>query len=275
MNDLTEAGQRLVDTAATHHRFPRDAVATLLAALAAGGGTQAQFDHPELGGLGQWSRGGMIMIGDMFNGALKQRVQALCDELAAAFRDGLLLVTPRASSPGQRGSGGGAFWAPWSAELGQPSSTGSQNAMRYAVFPGSRRLAVEQGGSITIYHTGDHRIGGVSQQQSGDQSLTFTSQQGLVRLEDLEIVPSEPDSAEPPATPAPPHGKPEAATRTAPAVGESVMPAPDAANTGGKDSRDSDDLIFSRLERLAELRAKDIISAGEFDAKKAELLARL
>jgi hypothetical protein len=32
--------------------------------------------------MGQWSRGGMIMIGDMFNQGLKHRVDTLCKELA-------------------------------------------------------------------------------------------------------------------------------------------------------------------------------------------------
>ncbi len=60
--------------------------------------------------------------------------------------------------------------------------------MRYACFPDRRRLAVMQGGQVRIYDTADHRIGGFSQQQSSSQSLTFTSQLGTVRLEDLKQV---------------------------------------------------------------------------------------
>ena len=37
----------------------------------------------------------------------------------------------------------------------------------------------------------------------------------------------------------------------------------------------SDDEIFSRIERLAELRQKGILTEEEFAAKKTELLARL
>ena len=51
-----------------------DAVRTLLFAVAAGGGTLAQFNHPELGGNGQWMSGGMTMVGDMFNYGLKATV---------------------------------------------------------------------------------------------------------------------------------------------------------------------------------------------------------
>jgi hypothetical protein len=36
--------------------------------------------------MGQWSQGGMIMIGDMLNQGLKYRVDALCNELAGILR---------------------------------------------------------------------------------------------------------------------------------------------------------------------------------------------
>ena len=91
---------------------PRAAEA-LLAALVAGGGSQAQFTIPELGGMGQWSRGGMVMVGDMFNNALKARVDALCSELAGLVGAGGTFAA-RAPAAGRRcslfvpGSGGGA-----------------------------------------------------------------------------------------------------------------------------------------------------------------------
>src|SRR5690242_11064889 len=84
--ELTPEGRRLVDEVAQRHCVSSDAVLTLLTALAAGHGTAAQFSHPELGGMGQWSQGGMLMIGDMFNNALKSKVDGLCTELAAVVR---------------------------------------------------------------------------------------------------------------------------------------------------------------------------------------------
>lgn len=54
----------------------------LLQALIAGNGTMAQFMHQDLGGMGQWSRGGMTMVGDMFNNSLKAKVDGLCSELS-------------------------------------------------------------------------------------------------------------------------------------------------------------------------------------------------
>lgn len=58
------------------------AVEVLAAALKVSGGKLAQFNHPELGGMGQWMPS-MIMLGDMFNVSLRARVDALATELAA------------------------------------------------------------------------------------------------------------------------------------------------------------------------------------------------
>src|SRR4051812_15452121 len=66
---------------ARKHGVSESAVSELFSALQRGGGGMAQFDHVELGGYGQWMRNGMIMIGDMFNHALKAKVDALCQDL--------------------------------------------------------------------------------------------------------------------------------------------------------------------------------------------------
>ena len=255
MRALTDEGRKIVEDIARRHGVGSDAVLTLLSALAAGGGTQAQFSHPDLGGMGQWSQGGMIMVGDMFNQGLKYRVDALCTELAGLLRTETVFQQPVTQSPSSSLFVPGNFRSRWPADLGQPASSGSQNDLHYAVFPAARRLAIERGGQVTVYDIGDHRIGGFSQQQSGDQSLTFTSQYGVVRVADLPIVSGastdspagvERRAAEPP-TPAPP---------------------PSAPATAEED-------IFAKIERLADLRQKDIITAEEFAAKKTELLARL
>lgn len=52
----------------------------------------------------------------------------------------------------------GPAW--WPDGLGQPASSGGQNGTRYAFFPDHRRLAVERDGKVTLYDSGDHRIGG-------------------------------------------------------------------------------------------------------------------
>ncbi len=276
MQELTPEGLRIVEGLAQAHSVSTDAVMVLLHALAAGGGTQAQFNHPDLGGMGQWSQGGMIMIGDMFNQGLKYKVSSLCDELAGLLRNQPLFRPAPSQSQMQSQSGGfgGAgvsLFVPgsgsnqwWPAELGVPSSTGAQNDMAYACFPATRRLAIRQGGQTRVYDTGDHQIGGFSQAQSGDQSLTFTSQFGLVRVADLPLVSPAGDNA-----PAP------SAAPISPAPAAEPKPyAPPAATVAPKSSTSPDD-IFAMIERLADLRQKNILSEEEFATKKAELLGRL
>src|SRR5580700_2163302 len=83
MRQLSPAGEQAVTDFARRHGFSAEAVATMLDAVANGNGGMAQFSHPEFGGSGQWMRGGMTMIGDMFNNTLKGRVEALCADLSS------------------------------------------------------------------------------------------------------------------------------------------------------------------------------------------------
>src|SRR2546430_17074326 len=76
-------GQQKVTELDQRYGVSTEAVLTLLYALMRGHGTMAQFDHPDLGGRGQWMPGGMVMVGDMFNHALKATVDGLCTALAA------------------------------------------------------------------------------------------------------------------------------------------------------------------------------------------------
>ena len=77
----------------------------------------------------------------------------------------------------------GPAW--WPSDLGAPSSSGAQDGVRYAFFPSSRRLLIEDGGKLTTYDTGDHQITGVSQARNSGRSLAFTSQNGELGPETL------------------------------------------------------------------------------------------
>jgi hypothetical protein len=141
----------------------------------------------------------------------------------------------------------------WPAELGLPNGSGAQNQVRYAYFNVAHRLAVELNGRVTVYDSLDHRIGGVSQQQGSGGSLTFISQYGTVSLSDLPVVSvdgvqSHAGQPRQPATPLPERHRAE-------------------------NSQETD--IFAKIERLADLHQKGILSSEEFSAKKAELLSRL
>ena len=86
MTQLSPKGLRAVEEIANRTGFTEDAVTSMLFSVIAGRGSMAQFSHPEFGGSGQWMAGGAIMISDMFNNALKARVDALCNELSALIR---------------------------------------------------------------------------------------------------------------------------------------------------------------------------------------------
>ena len=282
MRPLSFTGQQAINDLAQRHGFSPEAVSNMLEAVIAGRGGMAQFDHPEFSGSGQWMRGGMIMLSDMFNNYLKGRVDGLCNDLAILVANQPDLIggggfQSQSQSGGsgqqqQSGYGGGqqqngsgpigpaSLFVPpapgtsgdwWGADLRWPTSTGSQNDVRYAYFAQARRLAIDIGGRVTIYDTLDHQIGGFSQQQSVGGSLTFTSQYGLVEVARLPVVS---------VNGAPP----------APAPTVSAMP-PAQANPPSGDGGD----VFALIERLADLHAKGILSTEEFAAKKTELLSRL
>ena len=74
---LTDQGLQKINDLAQRYGVSVDAVMKLLQALVISNGTMAQFDHPELGGAGQWMPGGMTIVGDMFNHGLKTKVDGL------------------------------------------------------------------------------------------------------------------------------------------------------------------------------------------------------
>ena len=255
---LTPDGHQAIEGLAQRYGVSVDAVRTLLFAVAAGGGTLAQFYHPELGGNGQWMSGGMTMVGDMFNHGLKATVSGLCSELSSLLSSQqLFLPLPKQSAVGSLVAPGNAWWP---AELGNPSSSGGQNDARYAYFPQSRRLAILHNGKIRLYKTLNHQITGVQQQQGGySGSLTFSTQHGTFGVDTLPLEsPGEGEAVEPAA---PSH---EAAA------------APVAiARQGSGSSLQSHDDILKTLERIADLHQKGILSEDEFKSNKAELLSRL
>ena len=148
MPELTPSGQNIVNDLATRHGFSTEAVTQMLIAVIHGNGGMAQFSHPEFGGSGQWIRGGMSMIGDMFNNVLKAPVDSLCEDLAnlvsqqpGLLRTGSFQSQNQSSCEAKNDSeplGSSSLFVPnpraqwYPAELGSPSSSGSQNDTRYA-----------------------------------------------------------------------------------------------------------------------------------------------
>ena len=267
MQLLTPAGQNIVDELARRYGLSQGAVVDMLVAVSNGGGTMAQFYCSELGGGGQWMRGGMTMVGDMFNYGLKNTVDNLCNELSNA------LAATQMFPLAPAGSRNSNQW--WPGDLGSPFSSGGQNNIRYAVFP--QRLAVELNGQVTVYDTLNHSIGGVSQQQGGDTSLSFSSQFGTLSVNSLPIVsgpglPSAQQQPPPQTNFAAPANAPEPAP--APIYVQQPTPAPTTAPTTAFASSSTDELI-GLIEKLARLRDAGALTDQEFNAKKSELLGRI
>ena len=254
-----EAESAIMDIS-QRHGVSREAVLAMLLAVQNGGGTMAQFSIPELGGSGQWMRGGMTMVGNMFDNALKARVDALCGELAQLLCTTAVFPATSVSSPPAGFTS--ANW--WPADLGVPSASGGQNDDRYAVFPSTRRLAIQTNGVTRVFDTGEHRIGGVQQQQGGGPgSVSFTSQLGTFDISRLRELGAQKVADTRRAAPAPQH-------QTDP-----TPPAAPAAYEAASSTPQNPDTIIGAIESLAGLHQRGILTDDEFAAKKAELLGRL
>ena len=287
MAQLSPAGIQAVQDIAQRHGFSFDAVQSMLMSVINGNGSMAQFSHYEFGGSGQWMQGGMTMIGDMFNSSLKGRVDNLCSELSRLiFSQPDLIRTGSFQSQSQNGNtsynsfGGSSGDNPnslfvpvpaqanwWGPDLKFPNSSGGQNGMRYAWFSQARRLAIESNGQVIIYDTLDHQIGGVSQQQSGGYSVTFSSQFGYVDLSRLPVISI---NGQPPLAPTAPPAPSYVPSSFNPAAPSSFAPM----NTPVNSSNAGND-IFASIEKLAALQSRGILSEQEYASKKAELLSRL
>ena len=292
MRQLSPAGQQVINDIAQRNGFSIDATLSMLDSVINGNGSQAQFNHLEFSGSGQWMRGGMIMLSDMFNNYLKGRVDSLCTDLSnlvasqpdlvrsgsfqsqsqgSGYNNGQAQTSYGGGGP-QQGNGNfgqASLFVPgttndwWPTDLRFPNSTGAQNGVRYAYFAQARRLAIEVNGRVTVYDTLDHQIGGFGQQQSHGGSLSFNSQYGLIDVASLPVISV--DGVWPNAAP------------SAPAFHEPVNPPASINNGNGYSNAPSGNQpdVFATIERLADLRSKGVISDDEFANKKAELLSRI
>ncbi len=209
--------QQTIGRLSERYQVSAEAVETLARAMQRSGGRLAQFDHPELGGYGQWMPG-MTQLGDMFNRPLRERVEDLCRDLSAALdrseeegafsrpatsdephRSDNTAMEPMKPMEPMKGMKpmepmkpmkdmGADKW--WPALLGDsPNTAGGQNDIRYAYFSSKNRLAVERGGKVSVYDTTGHDVSGVQQKQgSGGTGLAFTSEKGEMDLDSLREV---------------------------------------------------------------------------------------
>ena len=143
MQKLTDQGSQKINDLAQRYGVSTDAVMALLQALINGNGTMAQFNHHELGGSGQWSQGGMTMVGDMFNNVLKAKVDGLCTEISR-----LLAQQPFAPPPlGSQSQSQGGRQQQQQGGSGSPGMVGGSPAV--SLFVPARRGVPAIGGRRT------------------------------------------------------------------------------------------------------------------------------
>jgi hypothetical protein len=156
---------------AAKYEVTEETIITLLEGLKLSHGTQVQFNISELGGMGQW-QSGMVMVGDMFNYGLKDKVNRLCTELAGLI-DLLKDEKKESDKSSERRS--------------LASFKGSQNGVHYAYFASENLLEIEEDGKITKYDTTGYSLGGVQQSQQGNEKkLSFTYPGGTASVKDFK-----------------------------------------------------------------------------------------
>ena len=150
MQKLTDQGSQKINDLAQRYGVSTDAVMALLQALINGHGTMAQFNHHELGGSGQWSQGGMTMIGDMFNNVLKAKVDGLCTEISRLLAQQPFAPPPWVASRSRRGR-----QQQQQADSGSPGMVGGSPAVSLFVpaaqgvpATGGRRTWVSRAGAV-------------------------------------------------------------------------------------------------------------------------------
>jgi hypothetical protein len=248
MKALTNEGKQKLTEIAAKYNLSIDTVEAMARAVVRGNGTMAQFNIPELGGQGQWMKGGMTMTSDMFNNALKVQVSSLCSDLAETLGSKVIFEERADETERNFLSTSVAFWP---AVFGNPTSSGAQNNFKYAYFGPAKRLVILEDGKTKIYDTRHHQISGVSQQQGLGSTVRFSSQDGPVDLESLELV-SDRDGAMQ-ATP---------------------QPVYDVTHSH-EEPKSPEDIIIATIGKVNLLFEQGKITEDEFKAKKQELLAKL
>ncbi len=149
------------------HQLSEEVVTHLFNQLALGNGRQAQFNHPALGGMGQWQNG-MLMISDFSNHALKAK-------LTGVFADLVQLYT-------REGGPSSLEAKPETDSLGKPSMVATQNYLTVNYYQDKSLLVItdNQRKTAITYSVAPHRLTGISQQNQNNSlyGISFVTAQG-------------------------------------------------------------------------------------------------
>ena len=306
MRQLSEAGERAIRDLAQRYGFSSAAVLSMLESVLNGNGTMAQFSHPEFGGSGQWMRGGMIMVSDMFNNQLKGRIDGLCNELwGLVANEDDLISSGSFQSQSQGGQRQGVYGG---GQQQQQSGSGPVGRVSLFVPPLAGSSAQQQQqtasgpvGRVSLFvpppagssgHWWPADLGRpTSIGAQNDVRYAYFAQTRRLAIEvngkvtlydtlDHQISGfSQQQSSGGSLTFSSQHGLVDVASLPVlsvdgvPRHGSVATPSPAPQTVGAPPVGQAD--IFATIEKLAELRDKGILSEEEFATKKAELLARL
>lgn len=272
---------------------------SMLESVINGNGSMAQFNHPEFGGSGQWMKGGMIMVSDMFNNYLKGRIDGLCFELSGVLANQPDLIRSgnfQSQSQGDRHQfnvGGGQQQQPggvhgYGGTQQQQNSAGPTGPVSLFVPPapgtsghwwpadlGSPAGTGAQNNVRYAYFAPPRRLaievnGRVTVYDTLDHQISGFSQQqssggsltfsSQYGLIDVATLPVMSIDGVPQQAPAP--------------AGSAPAPAQEGRSLSEKPIAREED-VLATIEKLAGLRDKGILSDEEFATKKTELLSRL
>ena len=163
---------------AQKHALSEEAVTHLFNQLSLGHGTQAQFNHPAFGGIGQWQNG-MLMISDFSNHALKAKLTGIFAELVELYN--------------QRGGQPTIEAKPETNTLGKPTMVATQNHLTVNYYQDRSLIVItdNQRNRAVTYSVAPHRLTGVSQQNQNNSlySLSFTNDKGQTLIvEDFQRI---------------------------------------------------------------------------------------
>ncbi|MEO0560572.1 MAG: hypothetical protein AAF125_00560 [Chloroflexota bacterium] len=179
-----QISQSQIRAIAQKHRLSDNAVVVLAKALRRGHGRMARFNHRELGGIGMWGRGEVI-IGDMRNESLRMQIWG-------AMNDLLPIITshpPRKPEPEKDST----LVMPWWGDitLGPPTVHGAFENMTFGYFLEPHRVILRNDGVITHYdarHLGVLDLA-VTHDQRGAPVITLVTLDGPLDVMMLDEIP--------------------------------------------------------------------------------------
>jgi len=272
---------------------------SMLESVINGNGGMAQFNHPEFGGSGQWMKGGMIMVSDMFNNYLKGRIDGLCWELSGVVANQPDLIRSgsfQSQSQGdrhqvnvgvgqQQQTGGGYGYGGIQQQQNSAGPTGPVSLFVPPApgtsgdwWPADLRSPTGTGVQNNVryaYFAPARRLaievnGRVTVYDTLDHQISGFSQQqsygGSLSfssqhgLIDVASLPVVSIDGVPQQAPLPPASAP--------------APVQEGRSSSDKSIAREED-VLATIEKLADLRDKGILSDEEFATKKTELLSRL